>query len=191
MTSCIKRAVEDVIEGKPLDDEERSCLEELGLYRDGLLAPRPYLVFKALELGTPLDLSKISKSLSWQEFEEIILYILEGWGFSASRDVRLQCGNRRAEFDVIARSDRYLVVIEAKRWKYGGSRWNEVVRDHLEKIRICLPQLKSLAPRVIPVVITLTSFNAVVSGVPVLSISLLADFLRNIDNLGDQVLILT
>lgn len=179
------------MEGAPLDDEEKRCLEALGLYRDGLLAPRPYIVFKALEAGAPLDLSRISRRLSWREFEEIILYVLEGWGFSALRNVRLECEGRRAEFDVVATSDKYLIAIEAKRWKYGGGKWGEVVREHLEKVERCLPKLRSLAPKIIPLVVTLTSFNSVIKGVPVLSISLLPDFLRNIDNLSDQILILT
>lgn len=191
MIGCIKRAVEDALEGAPLDEEEKRCLEELGLYRDGLLAPRPYIVFKALEAGASLDLSRISRRLSWREFEEIILYLLEGWGFSTLRNVRLECGGRWAEFDVMARSDKYLIVIEAKRWKYGGGKWGEVVQEHLEKVERCLPRLRLLAPKVIPLVVTLTSFNAVVKGVPVLSISFLVDFLRNIDNLGDQILVLT
>jgi len=85
---CLRRAVEDAVEGAPLDDDERRCLEEAGLYRGGLLAPRPYLIFKALQSGATLDLAKLSRSLSWSDFEEVIVYILEGWGYSVRRGVR-------------------------------------------------------------------------------------------------------
>ncbi|MEZ0247708.1 MAG: nuclease-related domain-containing protein [Thermoproteus sp.] len=186
---CLKRAVEDAIRGLQLDEEERRCLEEAGLYGAGLLAPRPYLIYRALERGVQLDLSSLSRQLSWQEFEEVILHILEGWGYSARRGVRLNCGGHRAEFDVVAWSKKYVLAIEAKHWKYGGGKWAEVARSHAEKTRRCLEGLRPLAPRVVPIVVTLTSIGAVVEGVPVLSISLLPDFLRNIDYLGDQILI--
>ncbi|MEL9991797.1 MAG: nuclease-related domain-containing protein [Thermoproteus sp.] len=186
---CLKRAVEDAVRGLQLDEEERRCLEEAGLYRAGLLAPRPYLIYKALEKGVQLDLSSLSRYLSWQEFEEIILHILEGWGYSARRDFRLECRGRKAEFDIVAWSKKYVLAIEAKHWKYGGGKWAEVARSHAEKTRICLERLKSLAPRVVPVVVTLTSTGAVIEGVPVLSISLLPDFLRNVDDLDDQILV--
>ncbi|MGC9117397.1 MAG: NERD domain-containing protein [Thermoproteus sp.] len=188
---CLRRAVEDAVAGAPLDDEEKRCLEEAGLYRDGLLAPRPYLIFRALQSGARLDLAKLSRLLSWQDFEEVLMYIFEGWGYSVQRGVRLDCGGRRVEFDVVAWSRERVLVVEAKHWKYGGGRWATVARSHLEKVAGCLDKLKSLAPRVLPVVITLTFISDIVEGVPVLSIALLADFLRNIDNLGDQILVLT
>ena len=188
---CLRRAVEDAVEGAPLDDDERRCLEEAGLYRGGLLAPRPYLIFKALQSGATLDLAKLSRSLSWSDFEEVIVYILEGWGYSVRRGVRMECGGRGAEFDVVAWSRGHVLVVEAKHWKYGGGKWAAVARSHLEKTAKCLDKLRPLAPRVLPVVVTLSSVNAVVEGVPVLSISLLADLLRNLDYLGDQIRVLT
>jgi len=121
----------------------------------------------------------------------VIVYILEGWGYSVRRGVRMECGGRGAEFDVVAWSRGHVLVVEAKHWKYGGGKWAAVARSHLEKTARCLDKLRPLAPRVLPVVVTLSSVNAVVEGVPVLSISLLADLLRNLDYLGDQIRVLT
>jgi hypothetical protein len=184
------KAIEAAVLGKSLGEDELRCLEELGLAREGLLAPRPYLIYKALSLGIPLDLAKISRALTWEEFEEVVQYLLEGWGYSVYKHLRLDCGGKAAEFDVVGRSRDMALVAEIKHWKYGGSKWGEVARAHLEKTARCLDKLKALAPRVLPAVITMTSTNFISGGVPVISIVALRDFLARLDDFSDQVLIL-
>ncbi|MBP1448658.1 MAG: NERD domain-containing protein [Thermoproteus sp.] len=187
----LARAVESAVLGVGLSQDELACLEELGLARGGLLHPKPYLIYKALELGARIDLAKISRALSWREFEEMVEYVLEGWGFSVQRGLRIECGGRLFEFDVLAKSKDKLIVAEVKHWKYGGSKWGEIARAHLKKTAACAGKLRGLAPKVIPVVVTLTSTDAVIGGVPVISISSLNGLLAGLDDLGDEIIVFT
>lgn len=187
---CLIKSIWRALEGSQLGAEELACLERHGLASGELMPPRPLLVYRALQLGVRIDLQRLSRLINWDEFEQIVALILEGWGYSVQRGLRLECARRKAEFDVVGWNRYMVLALEVKHWKYGGGRWESVVGAHVEKTRACLPKLKALAPLVIPAVVTLSSTNALIGGVPVVSIYGLLDLLRNIEDLRDKVLVL-
>jgi len=171
----IAKRIERYITG---DLASANCLEQLGLREP--FAPRLQLIIAALKRGIQLNLTRISRVLTWEEFEKLIKYIIENLGYSVLTNVNLECG-RRAEFDVIAWNYKWTLIIEAKKWKFGGIKWRDVAAGHLRKIETCLSKLSSFGKTLIPLVIASTDVQLVVDGVPVVSISKLINFISQLD----------
>ncbi|MHA1672492.1 MAG: hypothetical protein ACTSYI_02605 [Promethearchaeota archaeon] len=61
--------------------------------------------------------TEIFTHLSWQEYEILITQALNGVGYDAFRTFRFKSPDHRFEIDCVARSNRHVLFIDAKRWK--------------------------------------------------------------------------
>lgn len=168
-------------------------LEEEGLLHHGRLKlRRSELIIRALKEGVRLDLGRLGRYLSWQEFEEVVGGIFREMGYTVVRRRRF----RHLEIDLLAYRRRVTFVGEVKRWRYGGSRWNAVVREHLSKVeylvRNRLVPVLETPTYVIPIVISLTSaIDSIIEGVPVVDVFRLAQFLREYGDHLDKLRVFT
>jgi len=169
------------------DSSALECLLSLGFIEKGEPMSRGYVLYKALKSG--LDVVDAVRSLEWRDFEELLRLIFADFGYNVAANVRLNCGGI-AEFDLIAWNKELAIVVEAKRWKVGGARWQEVARRHLEKMRRCRLKLLAFAPAAAPLVVTSTATNFIAGGVPVVSIENVGHFLTSLDYLKDQIAML-
>jgi len=173
--------------GDPLGDlppHVVRLLEEEGLLSGGrLVIRRSRLIVKALEEGARLDLNKLSRYLSWQEFEDVVKEVFQRMGYRVISRRRF----RHFEVDLMAYRRGITFVVEVKRWRYGGSRWSSVVRGHLAKVEYLVrnrlvPSLGS-PTYVIPIIISLTTaVSSVVDGVPIVDAFRLVEFLREFES---------
>lgn len=160
------------------------CLKELGFVSEGEPPSRGYVLYKALKWG--INVIDHVRYLDWREFEEFIKNVFIEFGFNVVSNLRLNCDGG-AEFDVVAWNRQVVFVVEAKKWKSGV--WREVAASHLEKTRRCLSRLLAFAPLVVPLVIS-TGASLISSGVPIVSIEKIGDFLTSFNNFKDRVVIL-
>ncbi|MEZ0319901.1 MAG: restriction endonuclease, partial [Pyrobaculum sp.] len=164
--------------------EALRLLKEAGFLNEDEPTSRGYVLYKALKHG--YDVLSAVRYLGWDDFEYFLRLVFEEFGFSTAANLRLSC-DRGAEFDIIAWKRDLAFVIEAKKWRSGWGRWGQVARDHLEKIRRCLPKLLLFAPSVVPLVVTSAQFSSIINGVPVVSVEKIRDFLTSFDHFQDQI----
>lgn len=169
------------------DRSALDALREFGLLNRQEPATRGYVLYKALKYG--IDVSSYVKYLDWREFEEFIRYVFSEFGYNVVLNVRLNCG-RSAEFDVVAWSRDVAFVVEAKKWKGGGGKWEEIACKHLKKVKMCISKLLVFAPFVVPLVISSTDVNFISGGVPVVSIRKIGNFLASFHDFKNYVIIL-
>ncbi|MCC6020161.1 MAG: hypothetical protein LM577_02165 [Thermoproteaceae archaeon] len=180
----VKAAVERYARG---DKSALQALKELGLLSDREPQGRGYVLYKALKHG--LDVTALVRYLGWEEFEELIRYVLDELGFNTAFHLRLDC-NGGAEFDVVAWSKRLALVVEAKRWRSGRGMWARIACDHLEKVRKCLSRLIAFAPAVVPIVVCATDVSSAPCGVPVVPVWKIGSLLSSFDHLKNHIVVL-
>ncbi|MEM4891461.1 MAG: restriction endonuclease [Pyrobaculum sp.] len=168
------------------DNSALDCLVVLGFLKAGEPRGKGYVLFKALKKG--LKLSPYLRNLEWYEFEEFLKHVFSEYGYEVVTNLRYNC-NGGVEFDLVAWSREYALVIEAKRWKMGGVKWREVASRHREKVEKCVEKLHAFAPSVIPLVVTSTETSFISDGVPVISVFKIGSFLSSLDYFIDQVLV--
>lgn len=62
---------------------------------------------------------EVIKYLTWQEFEEFCLYVLEQYDFKNFKNFRFSKQKSRFEIDILSFHQPYILCIDAKRWKIG------------------------------------------------------------------------
>ncbi|GAF88043.1 unnamed protein product, partial [marine sediment metagenome] len=75
-------------------------LEEGGDLVKASLSQRLEIAVRAIKAGA--DFERVSRSLGWLEFEEMVAYTFEENGYDVSRRFRFQAEGRRWEIDVLA-----------------------------------------------------------------------------------------
>lgn len=171
-------------------DGDRSVVDrlaEVGFIERGEPLTRSYVLYKALKSG--INVSSYVRRLEWREFEEFIRYVFSEFGYNVVANIRLECDGG-AEFDIVAWSRDVAFVVEAKRWRVGGGRWEEVARIHLQKVTRCLHKLLAFSPSVVPLVVTSTDASFISRGVPVVPAWKIGSFLASFDHFKDQITIL-
>ncbi len=69
------------------------------------------------DLASFYPYTEIFTHLSWQEYEILITQALNGLGYDAFRTFRFKSPGHRFEIDCVARNNRHVLFIDAKRWK--------------------------------------------------------------------------
>ncbi len=93
------------------------------------------LITSILLLGYILDLEKISRRLSWLEFEEFIKNIMRKFSYRVIHKVRIPVENTRVEIDLVAVKKDHILMIDAKR--YIKSRLKiEYINDFTYKVKL-------------------------------------------------------
>ena len=81
------------------------------------LSQRLEIAVRAIRAGA--DFERVSRSLGWLEFEEMVAYTFEENGYDVSRRFRFQAEGRRWEIDVLAVRRPLVVCAECKHWASG------------------------------------------------------------------------
>ena len=152
------------------------------------LDQRIEIAVKAIQLGA--DFEKISKSLGWKEFEELVARVFRENGFNTKSRYRFQAKGRRWEIDVLATSYPYIVCAECKHYTSGmGNRTaRKIIETHIEKTEVMSEHIGQLAKKIgvqgwknailVPITLTLspTKMN-IYRRVPSVSVFMLPSFL--------------
>jgi len=171
--------------------------EELGLIRrklgfvDASRLQRVNIALQILRLGG--DLERLSKHLSWEEFENFSVVAFETSGYTVQKHFRFKWAGRRWEIDILGRKNPYVVCVDCKhiRRKWSGStvaKAAEMQKQRVLMLSEALPSLREVLKLaswkkayLIPVILSLVpapfKFH---KGVPVVPILQLQDFINEL-----------
>ena len=112
------------------------------------LEQRIELSVRAIQLGA--DFEKISNSLGWKEFEELVARVFRENGYNTKSRYRFQAEGRRWEIDVLATSYPYIVCAECKHYTTGmGNRTaRTIIETHIEKTEVMSEHIGELAKNI-------------------------------------------
>lgn len=150
------------------------------------------LATKYISLGG--DPEKISQYLSWRDFEEFAMKILEEYNYLTAHSIRIP-PPRGAEIDILALDPerKIALVIDCKHWRRtSGYMLNKFADELIEKIDILSKRCFVVARRypwiyearyTLPVIVTLheTIDRKIRDNVLLLPIAFFRDFFNNID----------
>lgn len=146
------------------------------------------LAVLAIHLGA--DFEKVSKSLGWLEFEELVALVFRQNGYNTMTRYRFNAEGRRWEIDVLATSYPYIVCAECKHYTsgIGNSTARNIIETHIEKTEIMSKHIDKIAKKIgvqnwknailLPITLTLspTKMN-IYRRMPSVSVFMLPSFL--------------
>jgi hypothetical protein len=160
------------------------------------LSQRLEIAVRAVRAGA--DFERVSRSLGWLEFEEMVAYTFEENGYKVSRRFRFQADGRRWEIDVLAVRRPLVVCAECKHWAsgLGNMTARRIVETHLEKVRVLSENAAEVAERIklreggsvvfIPMTLSLQpARNKIYRRIPVVSVFELPSFLNEFEGQMD------
>lgn len=152
------------------------------------LDQRIEIAVRAIQLGA--DFEKISMSLGWKEFEELVARVFRENGYNTKSRYRFQAQSRRWEIDVLATSYPYIVCAECKHYTSGmGNRTaRKFIETHIEKTEVMSEHIGELAKKIgvqnwrnailVPITLTLSPTKMkIYRRVPSVSVFMLPSFL--------------
>lgn len=112
------------------------------------LEQRIELSVMAIQLGA--DFEKISNSLGWKEFEELVARVFRENGYNTRSRYRFQAQGRRWEIDVLATSYPYIVCAECKHYTtgMGNGTARNIIETHIEKTEVMSRHIGELAKKI-------------------------------------------
>lgn len=112
------------------------------------LEQRIELAVMAIQLGA--DFEKISNSLGWKEFEELVARVFRENGYNTRSRYRFQAQGRRWEIDVLATSYPYIVCAECKHYTtgMGNGTARNIIETHIEKTEVMSRHIGELAKKI-------------------------------------------
>ena len=124
-----------------------NLLEEEGDLVRASLSQRLEIAVRAITAGA--DFERVSRSLGWLEFEEMVAYTFEENGYDVNRRFRFQAEGRRWEIDVLAVRRSLVVCAECKHWAsgLGNMTARRIVKTHLEKVKVLSENAAGVAER--------------------------------------------
>ena len=146
------------------------------------------LAVMAIKLGA--DFEKVSKSLGWLEFEELVARVFRENGYNTKSRYRFKAKGRRWEIDVLATSYPYIVCAECKHYTtgMGNSTARHIIETHIEKTEVMSKHIEEIAKKIgvhnwknailVPITLTLspTKMN-IYRRMPSVSVFMLPSFL--------------
>jgi len=146
------------------------------------------LAVLAIRLGA--DFERVSKSLGWLEFEELVARVFRENGYNTKSRYRFKAEGRRWEIDVLATSYPYIVCAECKHYTsgMGNSTARNIIETHIEKTEVMSKHIEDIAKKIgvhnwknatlVPMTLTLspTKMN-IYRRVPSVSVFMLPSFL--------------
>ncbi len=165
------------------------------LIRDVLgIPPDPLsLVELLISLGVPEE--KAAAVLNWREFEDLCSRILEGRGYTCLKGFRRAVSGRRMEIDVLAISDRRIILVECKMWsrrtlRFLVNRSRKEVRRKLEMLLELISQARRAEGKVqvIPVIVSWLSVRGDDRGeIAVVPLYKFPQFLDSLDEIIEDI----
>ena len=170
--------------------------EELIMEDDGDFSASPSqrleMAVRAIREGA--DFERVSRTLGWLEFEEMVAYTFEENGYRVKRRFRFNAEGRRWEIDVLATKKPLVVCAECKHWSkgLGNLTARKIVETHLEKVRVLSMNVTRLAKRLnlrgwekaifVPMALSLQpARNKIYRRIPVVSVFELPSFLSEFE----------
>ena len=159
------------------------------------LSQRLEIAVRAIRAGA--DFERVSRSLGWLEFEEMVAYTFEENGYEVRRRFRFQAEGRRWETDVLAVRRPLVVCAECKHWVsgLGNMTARRIVETHLEKVRVLSENAAEVAKRIklnggrvvfVPLALSLQQArNKIYRRIPVVSVFELPSFLDEFEGQMD------
>ena len=136
-----------------------------------------------------IDLESASSLFDWKEFENFARLAFESSGFEVNQNHRLK--NPRIEIDILAHRGDLAFSADCKHWKrtVGRATMLQVGERQIERSKRVLDSFR----RVVPMVLTWHDerLRVLENGVPIVPISMLADFLLNWESSESEILVLT
>ena len=149
------------------------------------------LAIKAVNSGA--DLERVTRLLSWQEFEGIAAFGFEQNMYKVSRNLHFKQTTRRWEIDVVAYKKPLAICADCKHWKHGlsPSVSRRVAREQAErtsaladalpnpkiKLDCRLEELTLFVPMILSLIAPREKFY---DGVPIVPVLQLQDFLNEL-----------
>jgi len=148
-------------------------------------------------LSKGCDAKKVSRLLSWQEFEHLASRLLREHGLNtAHRVVFKTLDSNRREIDLVAWNDVFLMALDCKRWQHGWSYGSaqRAAQAQIERTTALAARLdvltklgvKKLEHRtMMPILLSLEDTpQKIILGVPVVPILKFSNFLNSVPPLG-------
>ena len=106
------------------------------------------LAVMAIKLGA--DFEKVSKSLGWLEFEELVARVFRENGYNTKSRYRFKAEGRRWEIDVLATSYPYIVCAECKHYTtgMGNSTARNIIETHIEKTMVMSKHIEDISKKI-------------------------------------------
>jgi hypothetical protein len=136
------------------------------------------------------DFEKVSNSLGWLEFEELVARVFRENGYNTMSRYRFKAEGRRWEIDVLATSYPYIVCAECKHYTSGmGNRTaRNIIEIHLEKTEVLSKHISEVAKKIgvqswknavlVPITLTLSPTKEnIYRRMPSVSVFMLPSFL--------------
>lgn len=139
-----KEAFDEVLGGL----KQENIISWDGIEISVTLEQRIELSVRAIQLGA--DFEKISNSLGWKEFEELVARVFRENGFHTRSRYRFQAQGRRWEIDVLATSYPYIVCAECKHYTtgIGNGAARNIIETHIEKTEVMSRHIGELAKKI-------------------------------------------
>ena len=136
------------------------------------------------------DIERVSKSLTWRDFERFCSSILQARGYRVRQNIFLR--KPRAQIDVLGVSDGISVAVDCKHWAraVGYSSLAKLVEAQSARAARLHEGLDRIGP-IAPVILVLVDQGArFVSGGAVVPVFAFGDFLDNLDAYRSQLYLL-
>ncbi|MFL6337904.1 MAG: hypothetical protein ACJ718_02150 [Nitrososphaeraceae archaeon] len=133
----------------------------------------------ALQIGC--DIERVSKAVTWKDFEALTLEMLHTFGYATEMNLRFT--KPRCEIDVIGIDSARALVIDCKHWKRSNiSLISTYVKKQLIRTELFLERRRKSITFAIPIVLTLHSEKVhFINKVPIIPINEFASFLRDFE----------
>jgi Restriction endonuclease len=160
-----------------------AVVAELGLAPS---APRSVLAAVALaRIGGDLDVA--ARSLSWGDFEDFCAMAVAASGYQVRKNVRLRKPTR--QIDIVAESQSLVLVIDCKHWRrgVGAAGLEPAALAQAERATMLMKAAPARGRAYLPMLLTvLDSQLKVLSGVPVVPLHGLKEFLTSVNRFEDR-----
>ncbi len=157
------------------------------------------LAVMAIKSGA--DFEKVSKSLGWLEFEELVARVFRENGYNTRSRYRFKAEGRRWEIDVLATSYPYIVCAECKHYTsgMGNSTARNIIEIHIEKTEVLSKHIGEVSKKIgvqswknavlVPITLTLspTKMN-IYRRMPSVSVFMLPSFLDEFSGYLERII---
>jgi len=141
-------------------------------------------------IKTGVTPESVSSLLSWREFEDFCARLLKAGGYAVKRNIVIT--KPRRQIDIFAESSGLALSVDCKHWGKGfaPSTLERVAAEQIERTTLYKKKMALSIP-VLPVILTLLDApTRLVSGVPVVPIFALRDFLASVSRFEEGLGIL-
>jgi len=130
------------------------------------------------------EIEKVSRYLSWRDFERFCSSILKARGYVVKENVILR--RPRAQVDIVAISEGLSLAIDCKHWNRspGYSGLTRVMEAQKSRARRLRSSVNGLGPVASIILVLVDSGARFVAGGAVVPIFALGDFLNNLESHG-------